>query len=173
MILRAITTMTVAASLMLAGGTAAGVALDGSAGAVDGWQQPVHGAAVTQGFGCTDVILEPVNTSCPGGHWHSGVDLAAASGTPVYSSVPGVVRVIDDGRGYGLHVIIDHDSHLSVLYGHLSAVDVSSGEIVGTGDRIGAVGSSGNSTGPHLHFEVRRDGIAEDPRLDVALPQGR
>ena len=72
--------------------------------------------------------------------------------------------------GYGLHVIIDHDGGLSSLYGHLNSVLVESGDVVLAGEVIGTVGSTGNATGPHLHFEIRRDGIAEDPRLDVALP---
>jgi murein DD-endopeptidase MepM/ murein hydrolase activator NlpD len=78
--------------------------------------------------------------------------------------------VILSASGYGLHVIIDHGGGLSSLYGHLDTVVVASGDAVTAGEMIGTVGSTGNATGPHLHFEVRRDGIPEDPRLDVALP---
>src|SRR5438445_9987302 len=111
----------------------------------------LKGASITPCFDCTDVSVEPVDQACPDGQWHSGVDLAAAYGTAVYAALPGIVRVIDDVGGFGLHVIVDRDSHLSMVYGHLSAVDVSSGQLLDTGARIGAVGSSGNSTGPHLH----------------------
>jgi len=72
--------------------------------------------------------------------------------------------------GYGLHVIIDDGGGLSTLYGHLDSVAVTAGDDVLAGEVIGTLGSTGNSTGPHLHFEVRRDGIAEDPREDIALP---
>ena len=84
--------------------------------------------------------------------------------------MPGTVTVIVSVSGYGLHVVIDHGSGLSSLYGHLDTVLVENGEEVAAGQVIGTVGSSGNATGPHLHFEIRRDGIAEDPRLDLVLP---
>jgi murein DD-endopeptidase MepM/ murein hydrolase activator NlpD len=67
-------------------------------------------------------------------------------------------------------VVIDHGGGLSSLYGHLDTVLVTSGDLVTAAQVIGTVGSSGNATGPHLHFEIRRDGIAEDPLLDLALP---
>jgi len=158
-----------AASLAMGGGTAAaGMALHGAASG--GFEKPVHGASVSQGFGCTRYAFEPVDGACAGGHWHSGVDLAAAAGTPVHATLGGVVAVLLSPGGYGLHVVIDHSDGLTSLYGHLEAVSVVSGAYVATGTVIGAVGSTGNSTGPHLHFEIRRDGVAEDPRLDVALP---
>jgi murein DD-endopeptidase MepM/ murein hydrolase activator NlpD len=72
--------------------------------------------------------------------------------------------------GYGLRVELTHSGGQLTLYGHLSGVDVGDGDEVAPGDVVGRVGSSGNSTGPHLHFEVRRAGVAEDPRIDVALP---
>jgi murein DD-endopeptidase MepM/ murein hydrolase activator NlpD len=148
---------------------AAGVTLAGpvQSGA---FVKPIDGAAVSQGFGCTDLSFEPVDWHCPGGHWHSGIDLAAASGTPVVAASSGQAHVIVSATGFGLHVIIDHGSALQSLYGHLSSVAVGDGEFVTAGQRIGAVGSTGNSTGPHLHFEIDRNGIAEDPRGLVALP---
>ena len=111
-----------------------------------------------------------LDRACAGGHWHSGIDLAAARGTPVVATLPGIVTVIVSPTGYGLHVVIDHGGGLSSLYGHLDTVVVASGDVVTAGQVIGTVGSTGNATGPHLHFEIRRDGIAEDPLLDLALP---
>jgi murein DD-endopeptidase MepM/ murein hydrolase activator NlpD len=111
-----------------------------------------------------------VDHACPGGHWHSGIDLAAARGTPVMATLPGTVTVILSPAGYGLHIVIDHGGGLSSLYGHLDTVLVTSGDFVIAGQVIGTVGSSGNATGPHLHLEIRRDGIAEDPLSDLALP---
>ncbi len=161
---------TVMTTLLLSGGTAAaGMAL-GSSGAGAEWVKPVAGAWISQGFGCTDAAFEPSDPSCPGRHWHSGVDLAAASGTPVRAALAGYAHVVVSSGGFGLHVVIDHGGGLSTLYGHLSTVDIDASEVVDAGAVIGAVGSTGNSTGPHLHFEVRRDGIAEDPRADVSLP---
>ncbi len=159
-------------ALLLCGGAAAADAALGtpSPSPATGFVKPVRGAVITQGFGCTDVSVEPVDPACPGGHWHSGIDLAAPRGTPVSATLPGVVQVVLSPGGYGLHIVIDHGGGLSSLYGHLSAVTVISGQYVLGGEVIGAVGSSGNSTGPHLHFEIRRDGIPEDPRDDLALP---
>ena len=77
---------------------------------------------MSQGFGCTSFAFEPIDLACPGGHWHSGIDLAAARGTPVMATLPGVATVIVSATGYGLHVIIDHGGGLSSLYGHLDTV---------------------------------------------------
>jgi murein DD-endopeptidase MepM/ murein hydrolase activator NlpD len=86
------------------------------------------------------------------------------------ATLPGIATVVISATGYGLHVIIDHGGGLSSLYGHLNTVTVTTGDYVEAGEVIGTVGSTGNATGPHLHFEIRRDGIAEDPRQDLALP---
>lgn len=144
-------------------------ALDGIGGAGT-WSRPISGAVVTQPFGCSPYAMEPVDRNCPSGHFHSGIDLAAPAGTPIHAALDGIVHVVVSATGYGLHVIVDSGNGLTTLYGHMSAVAVQEGDGVSAGDVIGAVGSSGNSTGPHLHFEVRRDGIPEDPTLDVALP---
>jgi murein DD-endopeptidase MepM/ murein hydrolase activator NlpD len=142
----------------------------GGADVVGNWIRPVDGAVVTQPFGCTSYAMEPIDRSCPSGHIHTGIDLAAPFGTPVRAALDGIAHVTVSATGYGLHVALDDGDGLSTLYAHLSAVDVHDGDDVSAGDVIGEVGSTGNSTGPHLHFEVRRDGIAEDPTLDVALP---
>jgi murein DD-endopeptidase MepM/ murein hydrolase activator NlpD len=169
-VIRAIVALTAVIGIGLGGGTAlAGGAVAGSESGA-GFVAPVRDAWISQGFGCTRFLFEPVDRSCPGGHWHSGIDLAAALGTPVMATLPGIATVVLDATGYGLHVIIDHGDGLSSLYGHLDTVLVVTGNAVAAGEVIGTVGSSGNATGPHLHFEIRRDGIPEDPRLDVSLP---
>jgi murein DD-endopeptidase MepM/ murein hydrolase activator NlpD len=133
------------------------------------WQVPVDGA-LTQGFGCTELALEPYAARCPPAtpFFHSGIDLAAPAGTEVRAAAPGRVHVRRTAGGYGLHVVIDHAGETQSLYGHLSAVQVEAGAWVNAGDVIGQVGSSGNSTGPHLHFEIRALGLPVDPR--VLLP---
>jgi murein DD-endopeptidase MepM/ murein hydrolase activator NlpD len=145
-------------------------ALNGVGGAEGGWVRPVDGASISQPFGCTPFAMEPVDRACPSGHIHTGIDLAAPPGTPVHAALDGVAHVVASTTGYGLHIVVDSGDGLTTLYGHLTSTAVSDGDTVAAGDVIGAVGSTGNSTGPHLHFEVRRDGIAEDPALDVALP---
>lgn len=123
---------------------------------------PVTGAVLTQGFGCTELELEPVAPWCAGGHFHGGLDLAAPLGTEVRAAAAGRARVSYEG-GYGLHVTLDHGGSVVTLYGHLEQVLVANGQLVAAGARIGLVGSTGVSTGPHLHFEVRRQGRPVDP----------
>jgi len=169
-VIRAITATTLAVAVLLASGTgAAGVALRVTANGA-AFVKPVRGATISQGFGCTGVRIEPAIAACPGGHWHSGVDLAAAAGTPVCATAAGVAHVLLSANGFGLHVVIDHGGGLVSLYGHLSSVAVDEGAYVVAGQVIGGVGSSGNSTGPHLHFEIDRAGVPEDPRDLVGLP---
>src|SRR5690606_32684870 len=86
---------------------------------------------------------------------HSGVDFAAATGTPVRSVGPGTVVTVGWGGAYGNQVVVRHDDGRYTQYAHLSATSVSPGQRVDGGRQIGAVGSTGNSTGPHLHFEAR------------------
>ena len=89
--------------------------------------------------------------------FHSGTDLGAPLGTPVLAAYPGTVEIADYMGGYGLTVVLDHNkSTLQSLYGHLSEIFVQPGEKVEQGTIIGRVGSTGNSTGPHLHFETRQ-----------------
>jgi murein DD-endopeptidase MepM/ murein hydrolase activator NlpD len=168
-VIRAFGVLTTVIMLGLCGGTAAASAAVGSSPSV-GFVKPLAHSSVSQRFGCTSFAFEPVDRACPGGHWHSGIDLAAARGAPIMATLPGSVTVVVSAAGYGLHVVIDHGGGLSSLYGHLDTVLVTSGDFVIAGQVIGTVGSSGNATGPHLHFEMRRDGIAEDPMLDLALP---
>ncbi|MFP4199901.1 MAG: murein hydrolase activator EnvC family protein [Clostridia bacterium] len=99
------------------------------------------------------------------GQWrmHSGIDLAASTGTPIKAAASGVVLDVGWMGGYGLSVIVAHTSSISTLYAHASSLRVQSGQEVQQGDTVGLVGSTGMSTGPHLHFEVRRDGQVQDP----------
>jgi murein DD-endopeptidase MepM/ murein hydrolase activator NlpD len=95
--------------------------------------------------------------------FHHGVDLAAKSGTPILAIRPGVVTFSGQQSGYGRMVIVRHDDGLESVYAHASANLVSAGDRVEAGTPLARVGSSGRSTGPHLHFEMRRDGVAIDP----------
>ena len=168
--IRAVVAITAVVGIGLCGGTAlAGGAVAGTGSGV-AFVKPLTHSWISQGFGCTSFSFEPIDLACPGRHWHSGIDLAAARGTPVMATLPGIATVILSATGYGLHVIIDHGGGLSSLYGHLDTVLIETGDAVMAGEVIGTVGATGNATGPHLHFEIRRDGIPEDPRLDVALP---
>ncbi|MCE9499455.1 MAG: peptidoglycan DD-metalloendopeptidase family protein [Leptospira sp.] len=91
------------------------------------------------------------------GYWenHDGIDLANAPGTPIFATAPGrVSRVIYSTIGYGHHIIISHDYGYYTLYGHCSKIYVSVGQTINRGAVIGLVGSTGNTTGPHLHYEV-------------------
>jgi len=94
---------------------------------------------------------------------HAGGDIGAPSGTPIHAVADGTVVVAGERGGYGLAVVIDHGHSLGTLYGHQSSIAVRVGQEVERGDVIGYVGSTGASTGPHLHFELRFDGRAVDP----------
>jgi murein DD-endopeptidase MepM/ murein hydrolase activator NlpD len=96
--------------------------------------------------------------------FHPGIDLSAPTGTPVGAAAAGrVVFAGFDGGGYGNLVEVAHGNGVLSMYAHLSAFSVSVGQSVATGTRVGRVGSTGESTGPHLHFEVRVRGAAVDP----------
>lgn len=96
--------------------------------------------------------------------FHRGIDFGAAKGTPIYAVDAGRVVFAGDKSGYGKAVVIQHQRGLSTLYGHASQLYVQQGQQVVRGQMIGAVGSTGFSTGPHLHFEVRSNGVAQNPR---------
>ena len=94
---------------------------------------------------------------------HKGIDLAAPTGTPVYATADGVVGKAEWFSSYGLFVSIGHGAELETRYAHMSRLAVAAGERVRKGDVIGYVGSTGRSTGPHLHYEVRVSGEAVNP----------
>lgn len=110
---------------------------------------------ITQGFGCTPYQFEPYDPSCPSRHFHTGIDIGAGWGTPVGAGDAGIAYTYYSGYGYGNHVIIAHGNGWVSVYGHLASFAVGNGQAVGRGQTIGYEGSTGNSTGPHLHFEVR------------------
>ena len=97
------------------------------------------------------------------GRLHAGVDMAGPVGTPIYATASGVVTHAGWESGYGRLITIKHDFGLETRFGHLSAIKVSVGQRVSRGDRIGDMGNSGRSTGPHLHYEVRVGGTPVNP----------
>jgi len=99
-----------------------------------------------------------------GYEYHEGQDIDAAYGTPVAVAASGRVIIAGWQRGYGNVVYVDHGAGLSTRYGHLSEIDVAVGQTVARGQTIGLVGSTGRSTGPHLHYEVRINNQPVDPR---------
>jgi murein DD-endopeptidase MepM/ murein hydrolase activator NlpD len=103
----------------------------------------------------------------PGRLWklgyHTGLDIAAPMGTPVRAAADGVVIEAEMHPGYGLYAKVDHGGGFHTLYGHMRVLRVSPGEQVLSGDALGEVGMTGVTTGPHLHWEVRRDGVRQNP----------
>ncbi len=97
--------------------------------------------------------------------FHAGEDIGAPSGTPILAADSGIAAVYpDNGNGYGNYIMINHGGGRVTLYAHMSAFAISNGASVSQGQVIGYVGSTGNSTGPHLHFEVRVNGATTDPK---------
>ena len=120
-------------------------------------RMPVEGVRLTSSYGMRD---HPVLRQR---RQHNGVDLAAAHGTPVYATADGRIGKAQYWGSYGNYVQIEHGGNLQTRYAHLSSYTVSSGEQVRKGDLIGYIGSTGRSTGPHLHYEVRVQGEPVDP----------
>lgn len=106
------------------------------------------------------------------GRRHQGVDLPYKTGTPVVAAFDGRVRVSAYNGGYGNLIVIRHENGLETYYGHLSKREVEAGDWVHAGDQIGLGGSTGRSTGPHLHFETRWQGFAFDPEWIVDFEKG-
>jgi len=112
---------------------------------------PVASGVVSSGFGIRN------------GAMHSGVDISAPAGTPVYAADAGVVIFSGTLHGYGNTVIIRHDDGYVTVYGHNERNIVVEGDRVARGQQVGRIGRSGRTTGANLHFEVRRENVAEDP----------
>jgi murein DD-endopeptidase MepM/ murein hydrolase activator NlpD len=123
---------------------------------------PIAGARITQPFGPSALVLEPALGPYP--HFHTGIDIAAGLGTRVTSAADGVVVAVANTQvGYGSYVIVAHGGGIMTLYGHLLKTDVKVGDRVARGQRVGLEGSTGLSTGPHLHFELRVNDQVTDP----------
>ena len=120
-------------------------------------RMPVNGAALTSGYG---MRIHPV---LGGRRAHKGVDLAEPVGSPVYATADGMVSRADWFSSYGLFISLEHGGNIQTRYGHLSRLNVAAGQAVHKGDLIGYVGTTGRSTGPHLHYEVRIAGVAVNP----------
>jgi murein DD-endopeptidase MepM/ murein hydrolase activator NlpD len=121
-------------------------------------RMPVDGLRMSSGYGMrTHPVLGDRRQ-------HNGVDLAAAHGTPVYATADGLIGKAQYWGSYGNYVQIEHGGELQTRYAHLSSYTVRMGDLVQKGDLIGYIGSTGRSTGPHLHYEVRVAGQPVDPR---------
>lgn len=106
------------------------------------------------------------------GRNHNGVDLPSPTGTPTYSAFAGKVRISMYTKGYGNLVVLRHPNGLETYYGHLTKREVEVGDWVDAGQEIGKIGSTGRSTGPHLHFETRYKGFAFDPQWIIDFENG-
>ncbi len=117
---------------------------------------PIHGR-ITLEFGESDLPYQP---------FHTGIDIAGKPGDPVISFLKGTVIYAGElSWGYGKHIIVDNGNNVTSLYGHLSKISVKKGDVVPQGQIIGLRGSTGWSTGAHLHFETRVFGIPVNPRV--------
>lgn len=121
-------------------------------------RSPVNAAYNSSSFGYR---LDPFN-----GHkaFHEGLDFMAATGTPIYAAARGIVSTAEQTPDYGKIIKIDHGSGIETRYAHTSLLVVKAGDRVEKGQKIAEVGSTGRSTGPHLHYEIRLDGNPLDPR---------
>ena len=120
-------------------------------------RMPVEGIALTSGFGMRS---HPV---LGGRRAHRGIDLAGPTGTPIHAAADGIISRADWFSSYGLYVAIEHGGAIQTRYGHMSRLNVAKGQRVRKGDVIGFIGSTGRSTGPHLHYEVRIANEAVNP----------
>lgn len=142
---------------------------------------PPLGGVVTQVFGPTELGLEPPITYngifYP--HFHTGLDIAGPLDTPVQASAAGTVLLATSSvdaeghlTGYGTYVVVSHGGGYLTLYGHLDKLLVKPGQAVQQGEAVGLLGSTGSSTGPHVHFEIRKDGVFVDPAPYLAAEVG-
>ncbi len=130
-------------------------------------EQPVPGVRVGSPFGFR---IDPITGRSA---LHTGLDFPADTGTPILAAAGGVVVVQQYHSAYGNMVEIDHGNELITRYAHASSVSVKKGDIVKRGQEIAKVGSTGRSTGPHLHFEVWMSGVPQDPQRFLAAGDGK
>ena len=134
----------------------------------DPFTHPVPGARISSQF--ANYIVKSR------GRMHHGIDFAAPQGTPVYAASSGVVISADQtslNEAFGKAVLIEHGDQLTSLSAHLSRIDVQLGDFVVAGQQIGLVGRTGRATGPHLHFELWRGSVPQDPLKFLPLAPGR
>ena len=122
---------------------------------------PVASSLMTSGFGMRE------HPQLGGWRAHTGIDLAARIGSPIHATSDGQVSRADWFGGYGLFVSLEHGGGVETRYGHMSHLNVLAGQMVHKGDVIGYVGSTGRSTGPHLHYEIRLDGRPINPAAAI------
>lgn len=121
-----------------------------------GW--PIQ-APISQGYGCSDLLFEWYNPDCPPPHtFHYGIDIAGLDGAPIAATDNGVVSLVSSSGCFGNHVVISHGNGFASWYAHLSGFAVQVGQPVHRGQVIAYEGSTGCSTGPHLHFGIWHDG---------------
>ncbi len=135
------------------------------------WPEP--SSQISQGFGPTTYWFEPPYGGYP--HFHTGIDMVDKFGTPVFAADDGVVALVgNSSSGYGNYVVIAHAGGFNTLYGHLSATLVKVGQSVTQGTPVGLEGSTGNSTGPHLHLALRvgQEPVEPRPYLPPGAPSG-
>ena len=125
------------------------------------WPENPH--LISQYYGCSNYPFEMYWPACASKHLHSGIDIAEPYGQPVLAADNGVASLHSSCCGYGNYVILTHGNGYSTLYGHLASFNVRDAQLVVRGQVIAFEGSTGNSTGPHLHFEIRYNDAYTDP----------
>jgi murein DD-endopeptidase MepM/ murein hydrolase activator NlpD len=119
---------------------------------------PVANLSLSSGFGRRNAPRRGASTN------HKGLDFRGALGTPIYATADAVVAKAEWARGYGKYIQLQHGNEIETRYGHMSGLNVYAGQRVRKGDVIGYMGSTGRSTGTHLHYEVRISGVAVNPK---------
>jgi murein DD-endopeptidase MepM/ murein hydrolase activator NlpD len=147
--------------------------------AVYGFMQGMPGSCSSgiHGGGGSGAWIPPVSPGSytvtqPFAPWHSGIDLAAVLGTAAHAADAGVVVYsgwVPQSWGYGQLVVLDHGNNWTTYYAHLNAINVHCGQSVARGEVVGEVGTTGNSTGTHLHFEMRWNNTPDNPAAYIGL----